>query len=204
MISEHISKMNMGVLDMLNTKYFIVKGQNGEPMPQRNPNAMGNAWFIDSVLVVNTPNEESDALNTINLRNTAVLDIKFEGFVIDFVPGKEPDAFVKFLSYKPNALEYETFSTQDGIVVFSEIYYPYGWHAYIDEKPVEHFRVNYTLRALNVPAGEHHIRFEFAPDTLKKAEIISYLCIFIMYGTIVGGIAYAIIKNRKRKFSIQQ
>ena len=203
LISEHIVKMNMDVLNMLNTKYFIVKGQNGEPTPQYNPYAMGNAWYIDSVLVVNTPNEECDALNLINLKNTAVLDAKFADFVKDFVPGKDTAAQVKFLSYAPNALEYQSHAAQDGIIVFSEIYYPYGWKAYIDEQPVEHFRVNYTLRALNVPAGEHHIRFEFVPDTFKKAEPISFICFAIMYGTIIGGIVYYFVRIRKKGGLIQ-
>jgi uncharacterized membrane protein YfhO len=184
---------------MLNTKYFIVPDANKNPMPQRNPNAMGNAWFIDSVLVVNTPNEECDALNDIDVRTTAVLDVKFADFVKDFSTGKDSTGQVTFLSYAPNALEYQTHSNKDGIVVFSEIYYPYGWHAYIDGQPTEHFRVNYTLRALNVPAGEHHIRFEFKPDALKKAEPISMLCIIIMYGAIVGGIAYYWVRGRKKE-----
>jgi len=202
-ISEHISStnMNMEVLNMLNTKYFIVKGQNGEPMPQYNPYAMGNAWYIDSVVVVNTPNEESDALNVINLKNTAVLDAKFADFVKDFIPGNDSTAQVKFLSYAPNALEYQSHADQDGIIVFSEIYYPYGWKAYIDEQPVEHFRVNYTLRALNVPAGEHHIRFEFVPDAINKSEPVSILCIVILYGTIIGGIVFGLVRGRKKKIT---
>jgi hypothetical protein len=199
LITEHIYKMNMEVLNMLNTKYFIVKGQNNEPIPQYNPNAMGNAWYVDSLLIVNTPNEESDALNEINLRTTAVLDAQFADFVNNFVLGKDSTARVTFLSYAPNALEYQTSADKEGIVVFSEIYYPYGWNAYIDGQPAEHFRVNYTLRALNVPAGEHHIRFEFKPDTLKKTEPIAILCIIIMYGTIIGGIAYYFVKRRKKE-----
>jgi hypothetical protein len=197
LISEHIYKNNMEVINMLNTKYFIVKGQNNEPMPQYNPYAMGNAWYIDSVLVVNTPNEECDALNEINLRNTAVLDTKFADFVKDFNAGKDSTAQVTLLSYAPNALEYQTQSAKDGIVVFSEIYYPYGWHTYLDGKPTEHFGVNYTLRALNVPAGEHHIKFEFKPDVIKKAEPISMLCIIILYGTILVGIVYSVVRRRK-------
>ena len=199
LISEHISKMNMDVINMLNTKYFIVSGHNNMPTPQLNPNAMGNAWYIDSVLIVNTPNEESDALNVIDLKTTAVLDVKFADFVKDFSPGKDTGAQVKLLSYTPPALEYQTYSNKDGIVVFSEIYYPYGWKAYINNQPVEHFRVNYTLRALNVPAGEHHIRFEFKPDTLKKAEPISILCIIIMYGTMIGGLVYYLLTRKKTR-----
>jgi uncharacterized membrane protein YfhO len=181
---------------------LIVKGQNNEPMPQRNPYAMGNAWYIDTVLVVNTPNEECDALNEINLKTTAVLDAKFADFVKDFTPEKDSAAHVTFLSYAPNALEYETHADKDGIVVFSEIYYPYGWHAYIDNHPAEHFRVNYALRALNVPAGAHHIKFEFKPDTIKKTEPISFLCIIILYGAIIGGIGYELVKYRKKKITL--
>ena len=197
LISEHISKMNMGVINMLNTKYFIENDNNNNPMPKRNPNAMGNAWYVDSILIVNNPNEESDALNVIDLKNTAVLDKKFEDFVKDFVPEKDSTAQIKLLSYAPNILEYQSFSEKAGIVVFSEIYYPYGWHAYIDDQPTEHFRVNYTLRALNVPAGEHHIRFEFKPNALKKAEPISMICIIIMYLTIIGGVVYCFTKRKK-------
>ena len=198
LISEHITKMNMGVLNMLNTKYFIVPDNQNNPVPQYNPNAMGNAWYIDSVLVVNTPNEESDALNEIDLTSTAVLDVQFADFVKDFIPVKDSTAQVTFLSYAPNTLEYQTNSNKDGIVVFSEIYYPYGWKAYIDDHLVEHFRVNYTLRAMNVPAGTHHIRFEFKPDALKKAEPLSILCVIILYGTIIGGIVYYVVREKKK------
>jgi len=198
LISEHISKMNIAVINMLNTKYIIMNDPNNNPVPRFNPDAMGNAWFVDSILIVNTPNEESDALNDIDLKTTAVLDAKFERFVRDFIPGKDTSASVKFLSYKPNALEYQYNATKDGILVFSEIYYPYGWHAYIDNEPVEHFRVNYTLRAMNAPAGEHHIRFEFMPDIIKKSEPITFACIFILYATILGGIGFVIVKYRKK------
>jgi hypothetical protein len=194
LISEHISKMNMSVINMLNTKYIIANDANNNPMPHYNPDAMGNAWYIDSVVIVNTPNDECDALNIINLKTTAVLDAKFEDFVKDFVPGKDTSASVSFLSYAPNVLEYKTYSKKNGIVVFSEIYYPYGWNAYIDNEPIEHFRANYTLRALNVPEGEHHIRFEFVPDTIRKAEPISFACIIIMFGTIITGIVCGIVR----------
>jgi uncharacterized membrane protein YfhO len=191
--------MNMGVINMLNTKYFIVNDANNNPTPRYNPDAMGNAWYIDSVLIVNTPNEESDALNVIDLNTMAVLDAKFADFVKDFAPGKDTSASVTLLSYAPNIVEYQTHSKKDGIVVFSEIYYPGDWKAYIDGKPVEHFRVNYTLRALNVPAGEHHIRFEFEPDAIRKYEPISLASVFIVYATMIRGIVYASVKWRKKK-----
>jgi len=198
LISEHISKMNMQVINMLNTKYVIMNDANNNPVPRYNPDAMGNAWYIDSVLIVNTPNEECDALNYIDLNTTAVLDAKFAGFVKDFVSGNNATDTVTLLSYAPNMIEYHSNAPNEGIVVFSEIYYPYGWHAYIDNEPVEHFRVNYTLRALNVPAGEHHIRFEFEPDAIRKYEPVSVACIIILYGTILGGIVYGIVRYRRK------
>jgi len=199
LIDEHISKMNMGVINMLNTKYVITKGNNEEPVPQRNPGAMGNAWFIDSLKVVNTPNEECDALNTINLSNTAVLDKKFINFTKDFVSGNDSTASVKLLTYAPDIITYQSTATRPGTIVFSEIYYPYGWKAYIDDKPVDHFRANYALRALNVPAGNHNIRFEFRPDSIFKGYIVSLIFILIMYGTILGFIVYAIVKKYRKK-----
>ena len=198
LIDQHISKNNMGVLDMLNTKYFIVKTSDGNVVPHQNPNAMGNAWFVDSVLVVNTPNEESDALNVINIRNTAVLDTTFASFVKDFVPRENSSAKVEFLSYKPNELKYKTTSEQDGIVVFSEIYYPFGWHAYIDGNPTEIFRVNYTLRALNVPAGEHNIRFVFDPENLKNGDRIALTCVIIIFLTTLGYASYKLYRVIKK------
>lgn len=199
LIDEHISKMNMGVINMLNTKYVITKGNNDELIPQQNPGAMGNAWFVDSLVMVNTPNEESDALKTINLTNTAVLDKKFAGFTKDFVAGNDSTASVKLLTYAPDMITYQSTASRPGTVVFSEIYYPYGWKAYIDDKPVDHFRANYTLRALNVPSGTHQIRFEFRPDSIYKGEKVSFLFIFIMYGTIIGLITYSIVRKRKEQ-----
>jgi len=190
LIDEHISKMNMEVLNMLNTKYFIVKDNNGNPFPQYNPDAFGNAWFIDSLKIVDTPCEESDALNIINLRNTAVLDRQFARFAENFIAGHDSVATIHLIKYTPEYIEYESSSSRDGVVVFSEIYYPYGWKAYINGEFVEHFRVNYMLRALNVPAGEHHIRFEFRPDSIKKGDRLALISLGILGLTILVGIGY--------------
>ena len=188
----------MSVLNMLNAKYIIVRDNNGEIAPQQNPDALGNAWFIDSLVVVNTPNEESDALNTINVKNTAVVDAKFKSFVADFKPIQSPSANIHLTKYTPESLEYESSSKTPGIVVFSEIYYPYGWKAYIDGQFVEHFRVNYVLRALNVPAGNHHIRFEFRPDSVEKGNTFSLIFIIIMGITIVSVVGYEVFKVFKK------
>ncbi|HOS58223.1 MAG TPA: hypothetical protein PLB66_06305 [Bacteroidales bacterium] len=199
LIDEYIRKLDMSVLNMLNTRYFIIKDNNGNVVPRLNPDAMGNAWFVDSLFVARNPNEEYEMLGKINLRNSAVTDQKFNDFVANFKAQHDSLAQITLLSYKPDELLYKSTAGVDGIVIFSEIYYPYGWKAYIDDKPVEHFRANYTLRALNVPAGEHTIRFEFKPDSIFKGDKISLLFIVIMFTTIGVLAVFEIRKIKKKK-----
>jgi hypothetical protein len=172
------------VLNMLNMKYAVVG--TDQKYVVENPNAMGNAWFVDSVVLANTPNEESDALNTINLHNTLVTDVMFKDFVKDFRPNHDETAKIQLTKYAPDYVEYDYTAAADGIAVFSEIYYPYGWKAYIDGKPSEHFRANYTLRAMNVPAGQHHIRFEFRPDVVEKWGKVTIFSIYLIYSLLLG------------------
>ena len=193
------------VLNMLNMKYTVVG--NEQPMVVENPNAFGNAWFVDSVVVVNTPNEESDALEKINLHNTLVTDVKFKDFVKDFKPGHDSSATIKLTKYAPDYVEYDYSAKDKGTVVFSEIYYPYGWNAYIDGKPADHFRANYTLRAMNVPAGKHHIRFEFRPATVEKWGKVSVACMYVIYLSILGVAGWGIyraVRKRKQGTDIQK
>ena len=188
------------VLNMLNMKYAVVG--NEQPMVVANPNAYGNAWFVDSVVIANTPNEESDALNTINLHNTLVTDVKFKDFVKDFQPSHDDNAKIQLTEYAPDYVEYDYYADKAGTVVFSEIYYPYGWNAYIDGQPADHFRANYTLRAMNVPAGQHHIRFEFRPATVEKWGTIAKICLYLIFVSIlaIAGIGiYRAVKSGKRE-----
>ena len=200
LIDEHISKMNMNVIGMLNAKYFIVPDKKGgQPQVQRNPYAMGNAWFVDTLMVVNTANEESNALNHIDLHTTAVLDREFASYVEDFTPEHDPTAMVRLTKYTPRYIDYEYATSKPGTIVFSEIYYPYGWKATVDGKPVDIFRVNYMLRAINVPAGTHRIHMEFDPDSVKKGDTIAMVCIIIMYSIILLLIGFALFRAVRRK-----
>ena len=199
LIDEHISKMHMPVLNMLNTKYFIVQRQDGQIMPQLNPDAMGNAWFVDSLLVVESANEESDALNTIDLHKTAVLDKEFAKYAENPVTASDTTAAIELVKYAPNRLEYKSNSAIAKTAVFSEIYYPYGWKVSVDGHPIELFRVNYMLRAVNVPAGEHTIVFVFDPDSVRKGNMLSLICFGIMMLTLVGVGGYQLWRLRKRK-----
>ena len=200
LIDEHISKMNMGVISMLNAKYFIVSDKkSGQPQVQRNPYAMGNAWFVDTLLVADNANEESDALNYIDLTTTAILDKEFAGYVTDFTPERDPEAMVRLTKYTPRYLDYEYATSKPGTIVFSEIYYPYGWKATIDGQPADIYRVNYMLRAINVPAGTHKIHMEFDPDSVKKGNAIAMACVIIMYGTMLAVIGFALYGAVRRR-----
>ena len=201
LIDQHISKNNWDVINMLNPKYIIFK--NGDKIvAQPNPDAMGNAWFVDSLMIVNNPNAECDALKNINLHNTAVVDTsvyksQFASLATSFVPGHDSTATIKLTQYAPDALDYESTSSKDATAVFSEIYYPYGWKVYVDDQPVELYRVNYMLRAINVPSGSHKIHFEFRPDSVRIGDRIAIAFVIIMYVTVLAIICYAIIKAKK-------
>lgn len=202
LIDEHLSKMHWPVIDMLNTKYIIFKNQQtGETEVQLNPNAMGNAWFVDTLIVVDTPNQECDGLMEYDLHTTAVLDKEYadnlKGYpeFAQIVNPKDSAATVTLAKYTPEYIEYDATSQQDGTIVFSEIYYPHGWKALIDGEPAEHFRVNYLLRALNVPAGQHHIRFEFRPESVEKGNMLSMIFVIAMYVIIAGCVISAFRKK---------
>lgn len=206
LIDEHLSKMNMNVISMLNTKYIIVKGQDGQPTPMANPDAMGNAWYVDSLYVVDNANEESEALRSLDLRTSAVLDREFAGYLPEgltqavsesgtcLVRPEKAESSVRLTNYAPNALDYVCRSSQPSTIVFSEIYYPFGWKASIDGQPADHYRVDYLLRALNVPAGEHQIRFVFDPDSVKKGNVLSLTCIFLMYAFVLFALGTGAIR----------
>lgn len=196
-IDQYLSKMDMDVISMLNAKYFIVADDEGKAVPQRNPYAMGNAWFVDTLLVAENANQECAALGSINLKTTAVMDKEFAGYVQNFTPVQGDDAQIALTSYAPDVLTYKSASGKAGTAVFSEIYYPYGWKAYIDNEPVDIFRVNYLLRAINIPAGNHDIRFEFRPDSVRKGDTLSLIFVGIMYASILAMIVVAVIRCRK-------
>lgn len=180
LIEAHISKSNMSVLNMLNTKYIIT--ERGQIM--RNPGALGNAWFVDTLLYVDTPVSESEALNRIDVKTTAVADRRFADVLNLNVTQNDPEAFIRLDKYVPDRLEYTTSSTKDKIAVFSEIYYPKEWHLYIDGKEHELGRVNYVLRAAVIPAGTHTVKMEFVPDALKTDKLCMAFVILVILLTL--------------------
>ena len=182
------------VLNMLNTKYFIMPLQGGQTVPVQNLYAYGNAWFVDKVSYAENANEEIDKVGKINLRHEAVADAKFKQQLGESVP-QDDTSIVKLTQYKPNNLTYEVTSNKGGVIVFSEIYYP-GWTATIDGQPAELGRVDYILRALNVKPGTHKVVLDFHPTSLKTTETIAYVGYGVLLILLLAGLFFEWKKNK--------
>jgi hypothetical protein len=163
LIDFHIAQGNVSVLNMLNTKYFIFPDENRQPTAVPNPEALGNAWFVSEAQLVLSADEEIEALYEFDPVTTAIVHEDFSRFLGETQFENDTLAFIQLTNYQPNKLVYSYETSKPQIAVFSEIYYPDGWVATINEKEIEHFRVNYILRALVVPAGQGEIVFEFRP-----------------------------------------
>ncbi|HEX7411740.1 MAG TPA: YfhO family protein, partial [Bacteroidales bacterium] len=187
LIEHHLSKNNMNVYNMLNTKYFIVPGEDKQPTVQVNMQAMGNAWFVNDVKLVKNADEEIDALTAFSPAETAIVDKRFEADLKGHIITKDPSGIISLKEYKPNHLIYESKTGSDQLAVFSEIYYEKGWNAYIDGKPAPYFRANYVLRAMIVPAGKHTIEYKFEPAVYRTGEKISLASSLLLIVLLIGG-----------------
>ena len=163
------------VLNMLNTKYFLLAQQNIEV---QNPYAYGNAWYVDKVRYVENANQELDALGQINLRHEAVADKQFQQVLGEAI-AQDSTSTIELTSYEPNQLTYNVQSAKGGVLVFSEIFYP-EWTATIDGKEVELGRVNYVLRALHIDAGRHEVILSFFPKSVDTTETLAYVALAII------------------------
>ena len=185
------------VLNMLNTRYFILPLQSGKTVPVANPYAYGNAWFVDRVQLVDNANEELDAIAQLDLRHEAVADKKF-GEQLKAVAETVADsaAVVTLTAYEPNRLTYDVTSAKGGVVVFSEIYYP-GWTATIDGEPAELGRVDYVLRALTVGPGRHQVELAFFPKSIDTTETIAYVSLGLLLLLIVLAVVLSVRRRSK-------
>ncbi|WP_310396765.1 YfhO family protein [Hymenobacter sp.] len=189
LIEGQISTNNQQVLNMLNTRYLIT-GDAKQPV-QRNPGALGNAWFVSEVKTVRSPDEEMAALGTLSPATVAVVDAsKF--------PQQQAATYnitgstIALTAYSPDELKYRSNAPRAGLVVFSEIYYADGWQAFIDGKPVPHLRADYVLRALPVPAGAHTIDFRFEPKSYALGNGVSLAASVVLLLVLLGAGVYAV------------
>ncbi len=176
------------ILNMLNTRYVIY---NPEQQPLKNPYAFGNAWFVDKLDMVDNADAEIEALNTIDPLRTAVVDKRFQEDLEGFVPQKDSTATIVLEEYRPNRLTYKSKADKEQLAVFSEVYYQPGWKATVDGKEVPHFRADWILRGMRVPAGEHTIVFEFRPSGYVTAAYVSSYSSFLILLLLIAAIGWS-------------
>jgi uncharacterized membrane protein HdeD (DUF308 family) len=175
-----IAKNNMQVLNMLNTKYFIVADREGNVEAQQNRAANGNAWFVEKIKVVASADEEIAALDSLNTKSAVVIDQKELNLsdtinAVNLSIAQDTTASILLTDYKLNLLTYVTSAATTQFAVFSEIFYKEGWNAYLDGELVPHYRVNYVLRGMQVPSGSHTIHFKFEPAVIEQGRVFSLI-----------------------------
>ena len=195
----HIYNGNLNVLNMLNVKYVIQQDKEGNSVPVVNPDANGNAWFIKKLTKVYTSDQEIQSLKNLDTKNVAVInatkfpEINTVGFQIDSL------ATITLTNYEPNHLTYSAKNSNSGLAVFSEMYYANGWNAYIDGKLSSYFKVDYALRALEIPAGEHQIDFKFEPKVIKTGSTIVLASSVLLGILILGALGFSLWRSRNSK-----
>jgi hypothetical protein len=212
MIDVHMSQwpFNAQVLNMLNAKYIIFDAGNNNAQYNMNADACGNAWFVNEVKWVNSADSEILSLNGSKLGDTAVMEggfnpkqtavirNTFQSALTGYAFGKDSAAGITMTKYGLNDLSYISKNSQNGLAVFSDIYYPYGWKAYVDGKETEIVKANYVLRAIKIPAGEHKVEFKFHPDSFYKGGSIAMICSFLILG-ISGFSLFRLFKQQKEE-----
>ncbi len=179
------------VLNMLNTRYVI---HHPQTPPISNPHAAGNAWTVSDFVVVENADEELLALHDMDLVHEAIIDERFAHYLEDVMLAEDPDASIGLIDYQPNRLEYAVNTSSEQLAIFSEIYYPDGWEVTINGEEAPHFRVNYILRAMVIPPGEHTVIFTFKPRPYYTGQYIALAFSTIL---VAGIIAYAVIQWRR-------
>ncbi|MDO4972058.1 MAG: YfhO family protein [Bacteroidales bacterium] len=194
LIDRQISRNNMQVLNMLNTRWIKADANNA----QQNPDALGNAWFVDSLTYVKDADAEMKFLDNFNAANSAVADEQFKTALGNATPKAAGDTIYE-TTYAPNRLTYHSHSAKGGVAVFSEVYFPWGWNVTIDGKPAELGRVNYVLRALKVPAGDHKIEMKFEPQQVESADSAAKIAIILIFVAVIAAIVVPAIRSQRKK-----
>ena len=193
----HIYKNNVRVLNMLNVKYIVQQDKDGKQYPALNPHANGNAWFVDTLLPVTTANAEIKTLDSLDVKNEAVVNTKNFPDINRFDFRKDSTAAIVLAHYEPNHLIYKSTNPNAGVGVFSEMYYADGWNAYIDGAKKPYFEVNYVLRAIKIPPGNHTIEFKFEPKLVETGSKITLASSIILALLILAGLWYSFMRSRK-------
>ncbi len=186
----YLSQGDIGILNMMNVRYIITQGKNGGAVAQRNPYANGNVWFVENVMLAENADEEIRFLDSLNTKKTAVIHKDF----LDKIPlekiERDSTATIELVQQQPNHIVYEASTKTAQLAVFSEVYYPKGWNAYINDEPAEYIRVNYVLRAIPIPPGNNKIEFKFEPPVVKTGSTISLVSSILLLLVVAGVIFY--------------
>ncbi|MFP8894409.1 YfhO family protein [Chryseobacterium sp. EZn1] len=205
-LNEYINSIDSvktpNVLNLLNAKYMIFGGPE-QPQVVPNPKANGNAWFVSDLKFADTPNQEIKAIGTIDNKKTAVIASSDKSYFDNKPVQADSTAFINLTKYQPNELEFKSQSKTPQLAVFSEVYYPHGWKVLVDEKEVPYIKADYLLRAVHVPAGNHHIRMVFEPEVIEKGKWLSLLSFGLFILLAAFGIFW-INKNRKKEIAVEQ
>ena len=199
LIERQLVKGNQRVYNMLNTKYVIQKGQNGKDVAVPNGGAFGSCWLVSALHFVNNADQEMAALDSINVRDTAIIENSYKA-QIPFTPVSDSTAGIRLIENLNDKISYSFKSKTNQFAVFSEIYYDKGWNAFIDGKPAPYCRVDYVLRGMAVPAGDHTIEFRFEPKSYVMGNQLSIWSAILTYLLLIAAVlqALGIIKPKLR------
>lgn len=192
---------NPEILNMLNTKYVIATNpESRQPMIMPNGQAYGHAWLVKNIKLVQDDAAELQTIGSTNLKDTAVVQTSFASAAPQ--PQWDSTASIKLTKFDNDVMEYSFTGSTPQFAVFSEVYYPYGWNAYIDGKKTDYVKADYVLRGLSIPAGTHAIKFVFEPESYKKGVTISYIGSFLIYIFVLGGFFMAWRQNRQKNKTV--
>lgn len=199
LFTYQLSQGNGAILNMLNVKYVVQQDQEGRSYPALNPEANGNAWFIKELKKVSSADEEIGGLKDLQTKDEAVVNTNDFANINRFAFRTDSITSIELTDYQPNHLVYKSNNSFAGVAVFSEMYYANGWNAYIDGKATDHFKVNYVLRALKIPEGEHTIAFKFEPQVVQTGSKITLASSILLGLIVLGGIGFSFWKSKREE-----
>lgn len=190
---------NQNVLDMLNAKYFIGQGPDGQLMYQQNPDAMGPAWLVDEIEYVDNADAEMAALEAFDPATVAIADKRFKDLLGDQVIARSEGDYIRLDEYTPNRLTYTVDTRNGGVAVFSEVWFPWGWTASVDGKETEIARVNYVLRAIRLEPGKHTVVMSFDPASLHVTSGIAYGSVTLIYLLCILALFVIVVRHETKQ-----
>ncbi|WP_108424625.1 YfhO family protein [Flagellimonas amoyensis] len=194
----HLYQNNLQVLNMLNVKYIIQQDEEGNSIPAINDDANGNAWFVEQLIPISSADEEIGKLKDFNSRSQAIVNTKTYPKLTKLRYEVDSLAQIEVVDYRPDHIKYRSSNPNDGFAVFSEMHYPSGWYAFIDGEEQPHYKVDYALRGMKIPAGTHNIEFKFQPEVVETGSQIALISSILLGLIIVGSVGYSFVPKKSK------